>query len=152
MMAAQARSVHSSAAPAGRPDRDGAPQSRPQLHVVNGQRAGAGSAARGFKRLLEWTRTKTTPLLHITIAIVFLVGTLLGALALRTQMVEISFESSQVQTRIERLSQDVEERQTQLDMLKATLPERAQEMGMVPQEGSISIDLNGYQPSEGGTQ
>ena len=87
-----------------------------------------------------------------TIAIVFLVGTLLGALALRTQMVEISFESSQVQTRIERLSQDVEERQTQLDMLKASLPERAQEMGMVPQEGSISIDLNGYQPSEGGTQ
>ena len=133
-------------------DRDGAPQSRPQLHVVNGQRAGAGSAARGFKRLLEWTRTKTTPLLHITIAIVFLVGTLLGALALRTQMVEISFESSQVQTRIERVCQDVEERQTQLDMLKASLPERAQEMGMVPQEGSISIDLNGYQPSEGGTQ
>ena len=37
-------------------------------------------------------------------------------------------------------------------MLKASLPERAQEMGMVPQEGSISIDLNGYQPSEGGTQ
>ena len=60
--------------------------------------------------------------------------------------------ASQVQTRIERLSQDVEERQTQLDMLKASLPERAQEMGMVPQEGSISIDLNGYQPSEGGTQ
>ena len=83
---------------------------------------------------------------------VFLVGTLLGALALRTQMVEIAFESSQVESRIERLSQDVEDAQTQLDLLKASLPERAQEMGMVPQEGSITIDLNGYNTSEGGTQ
>ena len=98
-----------------------------------------------------WTPEDLLRAYGVTI-FVTVVGTLLGALALRTQMVEISFESSQVQTRIERLSQDVEERQTQLDMLKASLPERAQEMGMVPQEGSISIDLNGYQPSEGGTQ
>ncbi|HJE21189.1 hypothetical protein [Bifidobacterium pullorum] len=151
-MAAQVRSVHSSPAPAGRPERHADVPSRPQLRVVGGGRATAGKAVRGFRRLLEWTRTRTTPLFHITVAVVFLVGTLLGALALRTQMVEIAFESSQVESRIERLSQDVEDAQTQLDLLKASLPERAQEMGMVPQEGSITIDLNGYNTSEGGTQ
>lgn len=151
-MTAQARSVHSSAAPTGRPSRGGAGSPRPELHVVSSPREGSNAAARGFKRLMEWTQTRSTPLFYIVIAVVFLVGTLLGALTLRTQMVEISFESSQTEARIERLSQDVEDRQTRLDMLKASLPERAQEMGMVPQEGSISIDLNGYQPSEGGAQ
>lgn len=154
-MASQARSIRSSAAPAGRPERqersDNA-TSRPQLRVVNGVHNGSNAAVRGFKRLLEWTRTRSTPLFHITIAAVFLVGTLIGALMLRTQMVEISFEASQVESRIERLTQDVEDEQSKLDILKASLPERAQKMGMVPQEGSISIDLNGYQPSEGGTQ
>ena len=151
-MTAQPRSIRSAQAPAGRPRGNVAASSRPELRVINGHRSAATMAVSGFKRLMEWTRTCTTPLFHITAAIVFLVGTLLGALTLRTQMVEISYEANQIESRIGRLAQDVEDRQTQLDLLKASLPERAQEMGMVPQEDSIAIDLNGYRPSEGGTQ
>ena len=49
------------------------------------------------------------------------------------------------------LQQDVEEDQTKLSQLEATLPERAQKMKMVPAQGSLSIDLEGYTPSQEGT-
>jgi len=36
--------------------------------------------------------------------------------------------------------------------LVANLPDKASDMGMVPQQGSVSIDLSGYQSNKGGTQ
>jgi hypothetical protein len=68
-------------------------------------------------------------------------------------MVQNSFEASQTEAHISVLTQDVEDDQAKLDQLVASLPDKANEMGMVPQQGSVSIDLNGYQQhSEGGTQ
>lgn len=105
-----------------------------------------------FNRLIAWTRTRSTPLIHIVIAVAFLLATLLGALMLRTQMVQNSFEASKVQERINILSQDVQDDQAKLDALIASLPDKAQKMGMVPQQDSITIDLNGYEPSKGSAQ
>ena len=70
----------------------------------------------------------------------------IGTLMLRTQMVENSFESSQVEQNITMLRQDVEDNQAKLSNLEATLPDRAQKLNMVPASGSLTIDLNGYQP------
>ena len=81
-----------------------------------------------------------------------LVGTLFGALMLRTQMVQNSFEAAQIETNINRLTQDIEDDQAKLDQLVANLPDKASDMGMVPQQGSVSIDLSGYQSNKGGTQ
>lgn len=150
-MPAQARSVRSGsqAQPSGRPSHARQTATRPQLRVVKGRRAEEQGAAGRLGRIIAWTRSRTTPLLHVTASIVFLVATLLGALALRTEMVQNSFEASQVQEHIATLTQDVQEEKSRLDELEASLPERAQEMGMIPQEGSISIDLSGYQPSGG---
>jgi cell division protein FtsL len=100
---------------------------------------------------MDWTRERTTPLVHIVIAVVFLVSTLIGSLALRTQMVQNAFEETQVQDHISQLTQDVEDDQAKLDELQASLPSKAQDMGMIAQQGSISIDLNGYQSSGEGT-
>lgn len=105
--------------------------------------------AGGFERLLSWTRARTMPLVHIVIAVAFLLASLLGSLALRTQMVQNSFEASTVQSNISRLTQDVQDDQAQLDDLQASLPQKAQKMGMTPQQGSISVDLSGYKASEG---
>ena len=44
------------------------------------------------------------------------------------------------------LRQDVEDNQAKLSNLEATLPDRAQKLNMVPASGSLTIDLNGYQP------
>ena len=103
-------------------------------------------------RVIEWTRTRSAPLVHVAIAVIFLVGTLFGALMLRTQMVQNSFEAAQIETNINRLTQDVEDDQAKLGQLVANLPDKASDMGMVPQQGSVSIDLSGYQSNKGGTQ
>ena len=42
------------------------------------------------------------------------------------------------------LRQDVEAKQAKLDTLDAELPSKAQRMGMIPQQGSIAIDLSDY--------
>ena len=132
-MAAPARRIHSNATPAKRTERaedtrEGS--TRPALHVVKNERAEA-SASRD--RLQQ-----------------FLVATLVIALGLRTQMASNSFESNQTENHIEQLQQDIQSDQTKLDSLQASLPQKAQDMGMVSQQDSVTIDLNGYQPSDGG--
>lgn len=122
-------------------------QARPQLRVVsdNEDRDGART---GFVGFVVWTRSRSTSLIHIAIAALFLAATLVGALLLRTQMVENSFQASAVQSSIDTLTQDVEEDQAKLDALESSLPQKAEEMGMVLQQGALSIDLNGYKPSD----
>jgi septal ring factor EnvC (AmiA/AmiB activator) len=100
--------------------------------------------------VLEWARARSARTLHIVISVVFLASTLIGALMLRTQMVQNSFEASQLESSISSLTQDVQDDQAKLDQLQASLPQKASDMGMTPQHGSVSIDLNGYQ--EGGQQ
>lgn len=149
---ATARSIRSNAVPASsRPKSKPQTSSRPELRLISNQH----SKAKGnvFERVIEWTRTRSAPLVHVIVAVSFLMATLLGALMLRTQMVQNSFEASQTEAHISVLTQDVEDDQAKLDQLVASLPDKANEMGMVPQQGSVSIDLNGYQQhSEGGTQ
>lgn len=150
-----ARSIRSNAIPASsRPASKPQSVSRPELRLISNQRHGnAENQSNVFGRVIEWTRTRSAPLIHVVIAVVFLAATLLGALMLRTQMVQNSFEASQVKQHINVLTQDVEDDQAKLDQLVASLPDKASDMGMVSQQGAVSIDLNGYQkPSEGGAQ
>ena len=143
-----ARTIRSSAMPATRrPQPEARPAARPQLHVVTG---GKSTVTDGFGRVLEWARARSARTLHIVISVVFLASTLIGALMLRTQMVQNSFEASQLESSISSLTQDVQDDQAKLDQLQASLPQKASDMGMTPQHGSVSIDLNGYQ--EGGQQ
>ncbi|MFU0566973.1 hypothetical protein [Gardnerella leopoldii] len=97
-----------------------------------------------FRKVMTWSNTRKVPLINCMIIVIFMVVTLLTSLLLRTQMAEISFDQTAVQMRISRLHQDVEARQAKLDTLESELPARAQRMGMVPQQGSISIDLSDY--------
>ncbi|MSS12968.1 hypothetical protein [Bifidobacterium tsurumiense] len=150
-MTATVRSARSHAAPAGREHEMAAPAARPQLRVVEGGRVSGGIVG-GFHKAITWTKTRSTPLLHVVFAVVFLIAVLLGSLALRTQMVQNSFEASQVQSNISKLTQDVDDDQAKLDALEASLPEKAQSMGMIPQQGSISIDLSGYKATGGQSQ
>ena len=123
------RTIASNAAPAGRRDQtETVGTTRPELHVVKGTRAEGNGVKRGFKQLITWTRTRSTPML-------------------RTQMVQDSFDANRIESNIIRLTQDVGDDQTKLDELEASLPSKAEEMGMVPQKGALTIDLNGYQPS-----
>ena len=147
-MAATARSIRSSASTQSRPQSRPQAPSRPELKVISGQRVQAEGNM--IERVIEWTRTRSAPLMHVVIAIVFLMATLLGALVLRTQMVQNSFEASQIETHITQLTQDVEDDQAKLDELDASLPSKAEEMGMVPQKGALTIDLNGYQANASG--
>lgn len=148
---ATARSIRSNAAPASnRPHTKHQSSSRPELRVVSNPRGNEQGNVVG--RVIEWTRTRSAPLVHVAIAVIFLVGTLFGALMLRTQMVQNSFEAAQIETNINRLTQDIEDDQAKLDQLVASLPDKASDMGMVPQQGSVSIDLSGYQSNKGGTQ
>ena len=105
---------------------------------------GAG-AKRRFDRIIAWA-----PAMHVVVAVVFLAATLVAALLLRTQMVQNSFESSNLEVSISHLTQDVQDDQAKLNQLQASLPQKATDMGMVPQQGSVSIDLNGYK--KGGQQ
>ncbi|MDF7664681.1 hypothetical protein [Bifidobacterium sp. ESL0745] len=147
MSAATARSVRSHVAPAGRDDESHVASSRPKLEVVSG-----GKSKKDTDDFADglFERIKTVSLVHVVIAIVMLIAALLVSLALRTMMVQNSFEQAQVQTNISKLNQDIEDDQAQLDGLQASLPDRAQKMGMVPQSGPLSIDLQGYQSTSKG--
>lgn len=83
-------------------------------------------------------------MIHIMVAVIFLVASMFGSLMLRTQMIQNSFEATKVQTSISNLSQDVQDDQNKLDQLQASLPDKAQQLGMQPQQGLNSIDLQGY--------
>ncbi|MCI1240864.1 hypothetical protein [Bifidobacterium subtile] len=148
-MATSARTVRSNAAPAGRERESKETSRRPELTVIKGRRTAGNAVGEGFERLLTWTRARSMPLLQVVVAVAFLAACLLGSLALRTQMAQNSFEQTRVQDNISTLTQDVQDDQAKLDELEASLPQKAQDMGMVPQQGSISIDLSGYQPSKG---
>lgn len=99
------------------------------------------SVGAGFGKVLGWMRARSAPMVHVVVAIAFLMATLLGALALRTAMVQHSFEMSALETSISQLSQDVQEDQAKLDNLEASLPQKATDMGMVPQSSPLTIDL-----------
>lgn len=145
-MASPLRTARSGATPdRRRPDSRERP-TRPQLTLVEGGRHPGNALAQGADRVIAWTRTRSTPLIHVVVAIVFLSVCLIGSLLLRTEMVQNSFQATQVQTSISDLTQDVQDDQNALDQLRASLPDKAQEMGMVPQQGLTSIDLKGYQP------
>ena len=132
------RTIASNAAPAGRKSQtETIGTTRPELHVIKGTRVEGNGIRHGFEQLITWTRTRSTPLLHLVIAAVFLGVCLLGSLMLRTQMVQNSFEASQIETHITQLTQDVEDDQAKLDELDASLPSKAEEMGMVPQKGAL---------------
>ena len=144
---AAARTIHSSSAPSTKKaSPDIRPAARPELHVVNGGRnAEQGNAQESrFSRIIAWVASRRAPAMHVIAAMVFLVATLLAALMLRTQMVQNSFEASKLETSISQLTQDVQDDQAKLNQLQASLPQKATDMGMVPQQGSVSIDLNGY--------
>lgn len=103
------RTIASNAAPAGRRDQtETVGTTRPELHVVKGTRAEGNGVKRGFKQLITWTRTRSTPLLHLVIAVIFLGICLVGSLMLRTQMVQDSFDANRIESNIIRLTQDVE--------------------------------------------
>lgn len=151
-MAGRGRSIRSNAVPAGgRRQRAAAPSTRPELRVVDGTRM-AKRESGGFARLITWTRSRGSSLVHIAAAAVFLTGTLIGALLLRTQMIENAFEASAIEDHIAMLTQDVQEDQARLDALIASLPAKAEEMGMTTQQGSVSIDLSDYDNGKDGAQ
>ena len=124
--------------------------SAPRVPNCTSSKGPESKATASVEQLITWTRTRSTPLLHLVIAVVFLGVCLLGSLMLRTQMVQNSFEASQIETHITQLTQDVEDDQAKLDELDASLPSKAEEMGMVPQQGALTIDLNGYQANASG--
>lgn len=97
-----------------------------------------------FHKVMAWSNTRKVPLINFMIIVIFMVVTLSTSLMLRTQMAELSFEQTATQSRISRLRQDVETKQAKLDTLETELPAKAQDMGMVPQQGSIAIDLSDY--------
>ena len=144
-----ARSMRSNAIPAGRDNHLEAAPLRPQLRVVADRRRNAAEVG-GFRRVIRWTRARSAPMVHIVCAAAFLVISLFASLILTTQMVQNSFQASQLRASISKLSQDVDDDQAKLDDLQASLPQKAKDMGMVPQPGSISIDLNGYKQKESG--
>ena len=99
------RTIASNAAPAGRKSQtETIGTTRPELHVIKGTRVEGNGIRHGFEQLITWTRTRSTPLLHLVIAAVFLGVCLLGSLMLRTQMVQNSFEASQIETHITQLT------------------------------------------------
>lgn len=97
-----------------------------------------------FSKVMTWSNARKVPIINFMIIVIFMVVTLSTSLMLRTQMAELSFEQTATQSRISRLHQDVEAKQAKLDTLDAELPSKAQRMGMIPQQGSIAIDLSDY--------
>ena len=100
------------------------PPPDPELRVVSNPRGneqgnvvGTGSSNGPEQEAHRWCTW--------AIAVIFLVGTLFGALMLRTQMVQNSFEAAQIETNINRLTQDIEDDQAKLDQLVANLPDKA---------------------------
>lgn len=146
-MSASVRTIRSNAAPSVRREPSQNRPVAPDLRVVRGGKRESGTYREQWRNVVAWTRARSAPLLYVSVAVVLLSASLFGALVLRTQMVENSFAAAEVTSHINTLTQDVQEDQAKLDALEASLPQKAQDMGMVPQQGALSIDLNGYQPS-----
>lgn len=141
------RSTSSSYAPAGRAKDTSARKEYVRAKssaALSANQNGSSTVFDRFHKVMAWSNTRKVPLINFLIIVVFLVFMLSTSLMLRTQMAELSFEQAATQSRISRLHQDVETRQAQLDTLEAELPAKAQQMGMVPQQGSIAIDLSDY--------
>ena len=140
-----ARSQGSSASRRRRPSAEQG-QERPRLRVISGGKAARSASSQAMKTYLRQMHPARGMVL-VVCAVGFLSASLVASLLLRTQMIENSFEAASVQQSINELSQDVQDRQNTLDALDASLPQRAQRMGMVPQNGSVTIDMKGYKPS-----
>lgn len=141
------RSASSTSAPAGRVK----DSSTRKDYSRNSSTAVFGAAKRQtsvvlnrLQKVMNWSNTRKVPIINFMIIVIFMVVTLSTSLMLRTQMAELSFEQTATQSRISRLRQDVETKQAKLDTLDAELPSKAQRMGMIPQQGSIAIDLSDY--------
>lgn len=141
------RSASSTSAPAGRVK----DSSTRKDYSRNSSTAVFGAAKRQtsvvlnrLQKVMNWSNTRKVPIINFMIIVIFMVVTLSTSLMLRTQMAELSFEQTDTQSRISRLRQDVEAKQAKLDTLDAELPSKAQRMGMIPQQGSIAIDLSDY--------
>lgn len=141
------RSASSTSAPAGRVK----DSSTRKDYSRNSSTAVFGAAKRQtsvvlnrLQKVMNWSNTRKVPIINFMIIVIFMVVTLSTSLMLRTQMAELSFEQTATQSRISRLRQDVEAKQAKLDTLDAVLPSKAQRMGMIPQQGSIAIDLSDY--------
>lgn len=141
------RSTSSTSAPAGRVK----DSSTRKDYSRNSSTAVFGAAKRQtsvvlnrLQKVMNWSNTRKVPIINFMIIVIFMVVTLSTSLMLRTQMAELSFEQTATQSRISRLRQDVEAKQAKLDTLDAELPSKAQRMGMIPQQGSIAIDLSDY--------
>ncbi|RIY18063.1 hypothetical protein CJI57_02105 [Bifidobacteriaceae bacterium WP012] len=141
------RSASSTSAPAGRVK----DSSTRKDYSRNSSTAVFGAAKRQtsvvlnrLQKVMNWSNTRKVPIINFMIIVIFMVVTLSTSLMLRTQMAELSFEQTATQSRISRLRQDVEAKQAKLDTLDAELPSKAQRMGMIPQQGSIAIDLSDY--------
>lgn len=140
-------SASSASAPAGRTKDNPARKEyvhNPAPSAFSSSQRKSSAVLERFHKVMAWSNTRKVPLVNCMIIVIFMVVTLSSSLFLRTQMAEISFDQTAVQTRISRLHQDVEASQARLDTLESELPARAQRMGMVPQQGSISIDLSDY--------
>lgn len=120
--------------------------SRPELSKRTTRRSNSSGST--LNHVWQWARVRTTPLVHVAVGFVVLAVCMFISLMLRTQMIENSFSAAQTTSNISELTQDVQEDQAKLDALEATLPDKAQQMGMVPQEGTVSIDLQGYKSQE----
>ena len=141
------RSASSTSAPAGRVK----DASTRKDYSRNSSTAVFGAAKRQtsvvlnrLQTVMNWSNTRKVPIINFMIIVIFMVVTLSTSLMLRTQMAELSFEQTATQSRISRLRQDVEAKQANLDTLDAELPSKAKRMGMIPQQGSIAIDLSDY--------
>lgn len=112
--------------------------------VFNPSQRKSSAVLERFSKVMTWSNARKVPIINFMIIVIFMVVTLSTSLMLRTQMAELSFEQTATQSRISRLHQDVEAKQAKLDTLDAELPSKAQRMGMIPQQGSIAIDLSDY--------
>lgn len=81
------------------------------------------------------------PMIFFSVAIIFMLGSMLGSLFMRTAMVQNSFTVSKLTNQIGMLNQDVQDRQDKLEQLNAQLPDRAQKLGMNTTESPGSIDI-----------
>ena len=64
------RTIASNAAPAGRKSQtETIGTTRPELHVIKGTRVEGNGIRHGFEQLITWTRTRSTPLLHLVIGV-----------------------------------------------------------------------------------
>lgn len=112
---------------------------RPELHITSRDdyRTDAGIVS----HVVTWANNRRAPYIYVVVSIVFLVASMLGTLALRTQMIENAYGISQVQSHVQQLRQDVQQSQVKLDELEAQLPQRAGKLGMKQGTSSMTIDL-----------